>query len=78
MYLAPNDAFDQPFDGPRSGLAASLVDGLVKIVEVVEGSPAAEAGMHTGEVILAVNGASLDSQQGRASRASLERVVRAL
>jgi membrane-associated protease RseP (regulator of RpoE activity) len=78
MYLAPNDAFDQPFDGPKSGLAPPLVDGMVKIVDVVDGSPAAEAGMQAGEAILAVNDVSTDSQQGAATRASLDRVTQAL
>jgi predicted aspartyl protease len=60
MHLTPNDAFDDPFVGPRSGLAPSLADGVVKVVDVVAGSPAAEAGVRVGDTIVAVDGSVLD------------------
>jgi clan AA aspartic protease (TIGR02281 family) len=63
MSLTPNDALTQPFVGPRSGLAASLVDGVIKAVDVVTGSPAAEAGLNIGDVIVAMNGTGTDARQ---------------
>jgi clan AA aspartic protease (TIGR02281 family) len=78
MALTPNDAIGQPFIGPRSGLVPSLVDGAIQIVDVVEGSPAAEAGFRIGEVIVAINGASTGSLQSEATRASFDETTQAL
>jgi len=63
MSLTPNDALTRPFVGPRSGLAASLVDGVIQAVDVVAGSPAAEAGLSIGDVIVAMNGTGTDARQ---------------
>jgi clan AA aspartic protease (TIGR02281 family) len=78
MSLTPNNALSQPFAGPRSGLVPSLVNGAIRIVDVVDGSPAAEAGFRIGEAIIAVNGASTDTRQGEAVRTSLDKVTQAL
>jgi len=55
MYLTPNDAFNVPFAGPRSGLVPAVVDEVVKVIYVLEGGPAAEAGVHAGDTIVALN-----------------------
>jgi hypothetical protein len=59
MYLTANDAFNVPFAGPRSGLVPAVVDGAVKVIYVLEGGPAAEAGVHAGDTIVALNGVVL-------------------
>lgn len=78
MSLTPNDAFSQPFDGPRSGLVPSLVNGEIRIVDVVDGSPAADAGFRIGETIVAMNGTSSDARQGEAVRTALDKITQAL
>ncbi len=78
MLLAPNDAIGQPFVGPRSGLSPSLVEGVIQIVDVVDGSPAAEAGLRIGDVIVAMNGVSTDPHQDTAIRRSYDEITQAL
>lgn len=77
MYLTPNDAFNDPFVGPRSGLTPSLVGGIVTVVDVVEDGPAAAAGVQVGDTILAVDGKILGAPVVDAAR-SIDTVVRAL
>lgn len=59
MILEPNAHFDQPHDYDKSGLllraAAHDLSG-VEIYQVIEGSPAAAAGLREGDKIEAVNG----------------------
>ena len=77
MYLTPDDAFDELFVGPRSGLTPALVGAVVKVVDVAEGGPAAESGVQVGDTILAVNGAHLPVP-ALDSTSSIDGVVQAL
>lgn len=77
MYLTPNDAFKDPFVGPRSGLTPSLVGGVVRVIDVVEDGPAAAAGVRVGDAILAVDGTILSTQGADGAR-SIDTVVRSL
>ena len=59
MILEPNKNFAEPFDIDMSGLSL-ITDSpqfkLVKVHRVIEGSPAAEAGIKADDLILEVNG----------------------
>lgn len=59
MILEPNKSFAAAFDIDMSGLLL-LTDSpqfkLIKVHRVIEGSPAAEAGIKAGDMILEVNG----------------------
>ncbi|HEX8128483.1 MAG TPA: aspartyl protease family protein [Pyrinomonadaceae bacterium] len=61
MILEPNAHFDQPHDYDKSGLllrtAGRNLSG-VEVFQVIEGSPAAAAGLREGDTIEAVNGRS--------------------
>jgi hypothetical protein len=59
MILEPNKSFGEPFDFDMSGLALisdSPEFKLIKINRILEGSPAAEAGLKAEDVILEVDG----------------------
>ena len=54
MYLQANEAFAQPFDGPRSGLTAALDHTRLKVIQVIPSSPAAQAGVQLGDIIASI------------------------
>ncbi len=54
LYLKPNNAYTQSFDGPRAGLVAPLDQGKMKVIQVVPGSPAAQAGVQVGDTAVAI------------------------
>jgi hypothetical protein len=78
MYLQPNEAFEQGFPGPRAGFMPSIVEGAVKVVDVLADGPAAQAGVAVGDVLLALNGTSLNVNEPAAVRETLDRLQRAL
>jgi clan AA aspartic protease (TIGR02281 family) len=55
LFLEPNGSFSEPFRGPSTGLAYSLVEGGFEVVDVVADSPAAAAGVAIGDRIVSCN-----------------------
>jgi len=58
LYLQPNALFDTPFAFDQAGMA--LLPGTpgslaIEVADVVNGSPAAEAGVRTGDEILRID-----------------------
>jgi len=62
MSLTPNHRYADPFDGDASGLRL-VAEGpewkTIKVAAVDPGSPAAEAGLETGDVLQTLNGKPL-------------------
>jgi predicted aspartyl protease len=56
LLLTKGRRFAEPFVGLRSGLRLDYDKGVFMAVDVVPGGPAAEAGIATGDQILAING----------------------
>ena len=59
ITLEPSSAFDEPFDGPMTGLAVRAFGAdyrTFRVAEVLEDSPATEAGIRTGDVITELDG----------------------
>lgn len=59
MSLTPNHRYAEPFDGDASGLrlvAESPDWKTIKVAAVTPGSPAAEAGLETGDVLQTIDG----------------------
>lgn len=54
IHLTPNSHFRDPFDYSYTGVGMYFVDGEVKILDVMSGSPAEKAGLKVGDVIMAV------------------------
>jgi hypothetical protein len=54
IHLTPNSHFRDPFDYSYTGLGMYYVDGAVRILDVMKGSPAEKAGLKVDDVIMAV------------------------
>lgn len=60
LYLKPNKRFNGAFEGDMAGLVLESEDGReMRVAEVTPGSPAAEAGVAVGDIVLAVNGTTV-------------------
>lgn len=73
LVLEPNAALADPFPGPRSGLAARPLGGQWTVIEVLAGSPAAEAGCRHGDIITQVDGQLLTTADPSPLRQALRR-----
>ena len=54
IHLTPNSHFRDPFDYSYTGLGMYFVDGEIRILDVMKGSPAEKAGLKIDDVIMAV------------------------
>ncbi len=55
IYLLPNTHYRDPFDYSYTGLIIYLIDGRIEITDIIKNSPAEKAGIHKGDIILAIN-----------------------
>jgi hypothetical protein len=55
IYLIPNSHFSDPFDYSYTGIELYYIEGRIIIGDVAEGSPAEEAGLQEGDIVVAVN-----------------------
>lgn len=55
IHVVPNSHYRDPFDYSYSGIELYYVDGKIEIGSVANGSPAEQAGIKEGDVVIAVN-----------------------
>ena len=55
IHLMPNSHFTDPFDYSYTGLELYYVNGKVLIGDVAEKSPAEQAGLKEGDIVIAVD-----------------------
>lgn len=55
IYIKPNQSYLEAFDYSYTGLSMYLIDDVITVVDIVEGSPADKAGFLTGDRIVAIN-----------------------
>lgn len=55
IHMLPNTHFFEPFDYSYTGLGIYMVDGQIKIEDVIKDSPGDKAGLKPGDVLLAIN-----------------------
>lgn len=58
LWLEPGARYGQPDGFTRTGLQLVRLDDEVSVAQVIEGSPAAKAGMKTGDVVRTIDGRS--------------------
>jgi hypothetical protein len=54
IHMTPNSHFRDPFDYSYTGLGMYYVDGAIRVLDVMTGSPAEKAGLKVGDILLAV------------------------
>ncbi|HYJ36977.1 MAG TPA: aspartyl protease family protein [Chitinophagaceae bacterium] len=55
IYLTPNSHFRDQFDYSYTGLGIYKIEGEVRVVDIMAGSPAEKAGFLPGDIIMAMN-----------------------
>ena len=55
IYLVPNSHYAEPFDYSYSGIELYHIDGRIIIGDVAKDSPAEQAGLREGDVVVAIN-----------------------
>ena len=55
LYLVPNSHYKEPFDYSYTGLGMYMIDGEIKVVDIMPGSPAHDAGFKEGDIIISVS-----------------------
>lgn len=63
IHIKPNNHFNDPFDYSYTGLGIYLIDGQIKVVDIIEGSPGHKAGFKMDDIIFSIeNNASNNIQ----------------
>lgn len=55
IHLSPNGYFDDYFDYSYTGMSVYLINDLVTIDDIIPNSPAAKAGLLSGDMLIAIN-----------------------
>lgn len=55
FYLTPNKHYNDPFDYSYTGVELYYMDGQIILGDVAKGSPAEEAGLKEGDVVMAID-----------------------
>jgi hypothetical protein len=55
IHLVPNSHYREPFDYSYSGIELYYINGEIEIGNISKGSPAEEAGLNLGDVVVAIN-----------------------
>lgn len=55
IHLKPNSFYREPFEYSYSGMELYYMNGHIVIGSIVEGSPAAVAGLEEGDIVIAVD-----------------------
>ena len=55
IFLQPNSHFRDPFDYSYTGLGIYKVDGEVRVLDIMPGSPAEKAGFIAGDIVMAMD-----------------------
>lgn len=63
IFIKPNNHFNDSFDYSYTGLGIYLIDGQIKVIDIIEGSPGDKAGFKTEDIIFSIeNNASNNIQ----------------
>jgi len=54
LYLMPNSHLREPFDYSYTGLGMYVIDGEIRVIDVMPGSPAETAGFKPGDIVMAI------------------------
>jgi hypothetical protein len=54
IYIKPNNHFPESFDYSYTGLGIYLIDGEIRVIDIIKGSPGDKAGFQPGDIIFSV------------------------
>ncbi|MEN9598299.1 MAG: hypothetical protein RL596_610 [Bacteroidota bacterium] len=54
IHIHPNNHFKEPFDYSYTGLGIYLINGEIRVIDVIKGSPGEKAGFMTDDIIFSV------------------------
>ena len=54
IYIKPNNHFAESFDYSYTGLGIYLLNGEIRVIDIIEGSPGDKAGFQPGDIIFSV------------------------
>ncbi len=54
IHIKPNSHFNEQFDYSYTGLGIYLIDGEIRVIDVIQGSPGDKAGFKSGDIIFSV------------------------
>jgi hypothetical protein len=54
IHLKPNSHYNEPFDYSYTGLGIYLIDGEIRVIDIMENSPGDKAGFKAGDIIFSV------------------------
>lgn len=54
IYIKPNNHFSENFDYAYTGLGIYLIDGEIRVIDIIKGSPGDKAGFEPGDIIFSV------------------------
>jgi hypothetical protein len=55
IYMIPNSHYRDPFDYSYTGFSIYLIDGEIKVADVMKNSPGEKAGLKAGDIVIAVD-----------------------
>lgn len=54
IYIKPNNHFQESFDYSYTGLGIYLINGEIRVIDIIKGSPGDKAGFQPGDIIFSV------------------------
>lgn len=54
IYIKPNNHYPESFDYSYTGLGIYLIDGEIRVIDIIKGSPGEKAGFQPGDIIFSV------------------------
>lgn len=54
IHIRPNEHYSEMFDYAYTGLGIYLIDGEIRVIDIIEGSPGDKAGFQPGDIIFSV------------------------
>lgn len=54
IYIKPNNHFPESFDYSYTGLGIYLINGEIRVIDIIKGSPGDKAGFQPGDIIFSV------------------------
>jgi C-terminal processing protease CtpA/Prc len=55
IYIKPNKRYTDSFDYSYTGFSMYVIDGVITVTDIMKNSPAEQAGIQEGDIVLAID-----------------------